>query len=398
MTNYMGKARLIKLFYHYISERTEYVKSFKAAVKEYGKETMFCYKKYRGSEWLEVHHEGFEFNFYISGQSTKTIAFDEFKYNCESDERELLSKIRIISNYSEDFYPYPHNEDKSLDCYSIAKAASANAETTIIYQSEDGTHFSFQKIHNDGRSDITAKCKELKIALPDGFFVFSDEFGSKSIRYKNSTNKYSIMQNCIGEPYLYGGKNIHSAKITVLEEINCDDDVIYLDTETTGLNADIDEILQISIVNNNGDILLDSYIRPERNTEWEAAEEIHHISYDMVKDAPLASDIAPKIFEIIANAKVVIAYNISFDWKFILRILENNGYNLDEKTPELKCCMEKFAEVYGEWDEYRQCYRWQKLSTAANYYYPKVKWRGKAHGSLADTLMCRDVWNEMNRD
>lgn len=30
MTNYFGKARLIKLFYHYISDRTEFLKSFKA--------------------------------------------------------------------------------------------------------------------------------------------------------------------------------------------------------------------------------------------------------------------------------------------------------------------------------------------------------------------------------
>lgn len=181
-----------------------------------------------------------------------------------------------------------------------------------------------------------------------------------------------------------------------LKAIEQKNDVVFLDTETTGLNPELDEILQISIINESGDILLDSYIKPERNTEWEAAEEINHISYDMVKDAPLASDIAPRIFEIIANAKVVIAYNISFDWEFILKTLKNNGYVLDGKVPELKCCMERFAEVYGEWDEYRQCFRWQKLSTAANYYYPKVKWRGKAHGSLADTFMCRDVWHQMN--
>lgn len=226
MTNYMGKARLIKLFYHYISERTEYVKSIKAAVKEYGKETVFRYKKRRGIEWFDVvHHNGYSFYFCVFGQSSKTIYFEELRYDCESDKWELLNKI--ISYYSEDFYPDPDdNVNKSLDCYSIAKAAPKNAETTIIYQSEDGTHYSFQKIRNDGSSDKTAKCKELKIALPDGFFVFSDECGSKSIRYKNSTNEYAIMQNCKGEPYLYGGKRYHSAKITVLEEINCESGIM----------------------------------------------------------------------------------------------------------------------------------------------------------------------------
>ena len=41
MTNYFGKSRLIKLFYHYISNRTEFLKHFKADVKKYGKEIMF---------------------------------------------------------------------------------------------------------------------------------------------------------------------------------------------------------------------------------------------------------------------------------------------------------------------------------------------------------------------
>lgn len=53
MTNYMGKFRLIKLFFHYISLRTEYVKSVKAAAKEYC--NMYEYRKYKGSEWLNVN-------------------------------------------------------------------------------------------------------------------------------------------------------------------------------------------------------------------------------------------------------------------------------------------------------------------------------------------------------
>lgn len=58
--------------------------------------------------------------------------------------------------------------------------------------------------------------------------------------------------------------------------------------------------------------------------------------------------------------------------------------------------MKKFAEIYGEWNAERQDYRWQKLSKAASYY--NIPWRGQAHGSLADTLMCRDVWNKIYDD
>mgnify|MGYP000763320999 FL=1 len=42
------------------------------------------------------------------------------------------------------------------------------------------------------------------------------------------------------------------------DEKSCD--VIFLDTETTGLDPEADEILQISVMNNSGEILLNSYI------------------------------------------------------------------------------------------------------------------------------------------
>ena len=46
---------------------------------------------------------------------------------------------------------------------------------------------------------------------------------------------------------------------------------IVLDTETTGLNAAEDELLQVSIIDNEGAVLFDSYIRPTQHTEWAEA-------------------------------------------------------------------------------------------------------------------------------
>lgn len=314
MTNYFGKARLIKLFYHYISDRTEFLKSFKAYVNEFGKEIMFLYKKYRGSEWLEIHHDGYYFKFYVFGQVSKTIDFKEYRIDFETDGDggELTTKtciVRIISYYTADFYPFVNNKDKTLDCYTISK-----------------------KQRKPDAADLVGK----------------------------------------------------------------DCDVIFLDTETTGLDPEADEILQISVMNNSGEILLNSYIRPEHKTEWTAAEAINHISPQMVKNAPLMSDIAPLISKIMSGAKVAVAYNIDFDWHFISKALEKSDFDFENDTPELRCCMKKFSEIYGEWDSERLRYRWQKLSTAASYY--NIPWRGQAYGSLADTFMCRDVWNKMNDD
>lgn len=173
-----------------------------------------------------------------------------------------------------------------------------------------------------------------------------------------------------------------------------ENEVIFLDTETTGLDSKYDEILQISIINQKGKILLDTYIKPEHHTEWTDAAKVNHITYAMVKDAPTADKVANEICEIITNAKEIIAYGASFDWGFISELLKKHTAFDFESTPKIKCCMEKFAEFYGEWNEEKQAYRWKNLSCAASFF--KIKWTGKAHGSLPDTIMCRNVWNKIN--
>lgn len=119
MTNYMGKNRLITLFYHYISDRTEYMKAFKAAVCEYGKEIMFDYRKYHGNEWLECWNDGHKFKIYVFGQASKTIVMEEKQYNEALDN--YVQSNRIISYYDDTFLPKSDNKDKSLDCYTLTK-------------------------------------------------------------------------------------------------------------------------------------------------------------------------------------------------------------------------------------------------------------------------------------
>ncbi len=66
---------------------------------------------------------------------------------------------------------------------------------------------------------------------------------------------------------------------------------IVLDTETTGLNAAEDELLQVSIIDNEGAVLFDSYIKPTQHTEWAEAERINHISPEMVADSPTIEEV-----------------------------------------------------------------------------------------------------------
>ena len=157
---------------------------------------------------------------------------------------------------------------------------------------------------------------------------------------------------------------------------------IVIDTETTGLNAARDEILQLSIIDLDGNVLFDSYFKPQRAREWRDAERIHGISPEMVDNAPSIEAKLPVINEIVYCADTIIGYNTYFDIDFFLW---SGGIIADDA--EIVDVMRDFAPIYGEWSCFWNRYKWQKLSTCAEYYGYKFK----AHDSLEDakaTLYC----------
>ena len=58
---------------------------------------------------------------------------------------------------------------------------------------------------------------------------------------------------------------------------------IILDVETTGVRR-TDEIIQVSIIDLNGKVLFDRYIKPRHVEEWEKAYQIHGIDKEMLEN------------------------------------------------------------------------------------------------------------------
>lgn len=159
---------------------------------------------------------------------------------------------------------------------------------------------------------------------------------------------------------------------------------IVIDTETTGLNFENDEILQVSIVDLDGNLLFNSYIRPYLKTQWPGAQRINHITPEMVQDAPYLHEVAPRIRGIFRAAELVIGYNTSFDLEFLWPVLKG-----EPPASRIYDVMLAFAPIFGEWDSKNETYKFQKLSTCADYfgYIPTVEY----HNSLGDvmaTLYC----------
>lgn len=160
--------------------------------------------------------------------------------------------------------------------------------------------------------------------------------------------------------------------------------VICLDTETTGLDPVEDEILTLSIVDWDGNTLLDGHYKPDLKTEWPEAERINGINPADCAGLPSIYDDQEKIREILESADEIIAYNASFDLRFL-------AYNDMEPRSDTKITdtMLEYAELIGEWDNYHEGWKWHKLTAAAAHI--GYEWTGKAHGSMADTLACLAV-------
>ena len=160
---------------------------------------------------------------------------------------------------------------------------------------------------------------------------------------------------------------------------------IIIDTETTGLQAGLDEILQLSIIDTEDNTLYDGYFKPENHTSWEEAGRVNGITPEMVANCPSFKSELSKINDIFQDCEEIIGYNTPFDIGF----LEASGVTIPETVTFIDV-MREFAPIYGEWSEKHQCYKWQKLTVCANYY--GFDWKSMAaHNSLADccaTLFC----------
>lgn len=168
---------------------------------------------------------------------------------------------------------------------------------------------------------------------------------------------------------------------------------IVIDTETTGLSNEDDEILQLSIIDaDTEEVVFNDYFKPMEIKSWEEAQKINGISPEMVANKPLFTEKTNEIQQIMNTVNTAIGYNTNFDLGF----LKSHGIKGLEKISVIDV-MEDFAPIYGEYSEKRQDYKWQKLSVCADYY--EYIWdNGTAHDSLADCYATLHCYKKMQEE
>ena len=166
-----------------------------------------------------------------------------------------------------------------------------------------------------------------------------------------------------------------------------EENYIVIDTETTGLNAAEDELLQVSIIDNEGTVIFDSYIRPTQHTEWAEAEHVNHITPEMVADAPTIAEVMPEINDILKRYDKIVGYNVRFDADF----LKHNGAEFADNTNFVDSM--KIFSLYFSADN-KRC----KLTEAADYFCYDWSEHEEAHNSLGDCYATLYVYKKLTTD
>lgn len=164
-------------------------------------------------------------------------------------------------------------------------------------------------------------------------------------------------------------------------------DVLFLDTETTGLGHDA-EVVEIAVLDSHGTPLLDTLVRPQRPIPREATA-IHRISDAMVVNAPTWPDVYTELLGLLRTRPHVVVYNAAFDRRIIQQT--NRQHAIAAPTARWHCVMLQYAAFAGQRNPRTGDYRWHSLERAT----AAVGVPQPSHRARGDADACRALVHAM---
>ncbi|MBO4412843.1 MAG: 3'-5' exoribonuclease [Clostridia bacterium] len=215
------------------------------------------------------------------------------------------------------------------------------------------TKFYYSFVLNDTTSKIEVKYFSSKANEPKMDKLFADaevlivgdvrEFNKKFTLYINSISycklpdvieyksEFKEGYECVlPKPYSVVKQENLFVKNKTLPKNVLDTEYVVFDTETTGLDPESCEIIEIGAVKIKNGIICEQFqtlINPKRPIPADATE-INNITNEMVKDAPKI-DVAIRDFYRWTRGATLVGYNLPFDLKFIQNAIKNEGLTFD---------------------------------------------------------------------
>jgi DNA polymerase-3 subunit epsilon len=164
-------------------------------------------------------------------------------------------------------------------------------------------------------------------------------------------------------------------------EVAADPTVVYLDTETTGLDGQA-EIVDIAVIAGDGEVLLDTLVRPVRPIPL-IASGVHGIRDVDVAGAPTWEAVFAEFGRVTAGRRIIV-YNADFDRRIVSQCCAQYALTFPEST--WQCAMRAYAEFCAEPGN-SGGFKWHRLDRAAS----RFGVAPGGHRALADAVVCRSV-------
>lgn len=158
---------------------------------------------------------------------------------------------------------------------------------------------------------------------------------------------------------------------------------LYLDTETTGRGPTA-EVIEIGIVDDDGEVLFTSLVRP-RGVIEPGTLRVHHILPDQVAGAPLWADVWPLARRHLVDRRIGV-YNSEFDLRLLKQTHQRAWLRWDMDDHQFFCIMKLYARFRGDWDPNRLSYRWHSLENAGQQCQIPLP---NSHRAVDDALLAR---------
>lgn len=159
-------------------------------------------------------------------------------------------------------------------------------------------------------------------------------------------------------------------------------DYCVVDTETTGLSAYYDEIIEIAVLRVRDDQVVDCYsqlIHPENEINDFIAS-FTGITNEMVKGMPSIMDVKDKVLSFIGE-DIILGHNTSFDIRFLQ---EGFGEKLNNQYMDT---VQFSRKIYPELKHHR-------LSDMTEY----LKLSNNEHRALADCISTKELYDKIKQD
>lgn len=161
---------------------------------------------------------------------------------------------------------------------------------------------------------------------------------------------------------------------------------IFYDTETTGVKSDKDRIIEIAAFDPLNNLTFEKLVNPGMPIPKEATA-VHHISDEMVQNAPSFSEVGKEFIEFCSGDVVLIAHNNDgFDYHFLKAEFERHSISMPTW---------KFLDTLKWARRYRQDLPKHSLQSLREVYQIEAN---NAHRALDDVIVLHQVFSQMLDD